>query len=135
MVKQKEAFVVFPRLRCCLMKQINILLWQTEDDKLANICQKIKGKREKNTCIEIYTKIIRHTKNTQTTQDRNSYIKNTYENHQEELNPLTQTCGRAILSRFAAYGKGTSAPAILSTGASRYSKLSSITDVLQKEKR
>uniref|UniRef100_M0ZZ10 Pyruvate dehydrogenase E1 component subunit beta n=1 Tax=Solanum tuberosum TaxID=4113 RepID=M0ZZ10_SOLTU len=44
------------------------------------------------------------------------------------------TCGTAILSRFAAYGIGTSAPDILSTGASRYSKLSSTTDALmQKE--
>jgi hypothetical protein len=33
-------------------------------------------------------------------------------------------------SRFGAYGIGTSAPAILSTGASRYSKLSSTTDIL-----
>jgi hypothetical protein len=42
------------------------------------------------------------------------------------------TCGTAILSRLAAYGMGTSAPAILSTGASRYSKLSSTTDMLQR---
>jgi len=41
-----------------------------------------------------------------------------------------QTWGRANLSRLAAYGIGTSAPAILSTGASKYEKLSSTTDAL-----
>ena len=49
------------------------------------------------------------------------------------LKTKKRTCGTAILSRLAAQGIGTSAPAILSTGASRYSKLSSKTDMLQQK--